>query len=208
MSEFPLEWAVFPLADFPQYEEAGMRDALGCQLLMAVHATELTSTEMRLHVFGTGGVSISLPAANILPGFMRTDTNLYVEAKAGDMAMGTNESATPWQDLDALIREGRVLVCHQDGTPKDPGTVLAYLMSIKADKHCSGASLRWAITATAARTLQIELQGMPTQVDTAIKRKKFVFALLTQTLFFFPSLSAFFPPLTRSWPTHPCLVAL
>lgn len=72
-----------------------------------------------------------------------------------------NSLATPWVDLEDLLRERQATTSNADGASVPNTELLAFLSAQPADKYGVGASLRWAVGAASTSALRLELQALP-----------------------------------------------
>jgi hypothetical protein len=73
----------------------------------------------------------------------------------------TNATTIPWRDLDFLLSERMVFIADCNGTVVDPVPLIHHLHSLRADKAKHGASIRWAVTASREKKIQLEFQTLP-----------------------------------------------
>ena len=165
MAVFPTEWLIYRAEDFASFQLAPLADTgMTAQTLILLNPDCSPSGHFRVGIAGRDHITAHFTLAKVLANAPPNlaDIILTYSAPIASISPPQNATSTAWVDLETLLRDRSVL----PGQGKDQNTVLklliAYLGSLDKSKQGEGASLRWAISGSAALGgLQLELQALP-----------------------------------------------
>ena len=92
-----------------------------------------------------------------------TGFTLLLESWPQDLVIPANRTSGNWLDLEELIASSSVVVL-KDGQP-DEGDFL--LEKLAKSKRTAGSAIRWAVAAGEDGTLELQVQALPCQGETA-----------------------------------------
>jgi len=164
MADPPPVWQIFSADEYAAYEVPAAQDEhLGFHLLMCLSAQHRFTGAFRLCLFGGGELSVTPPLADVLyplpPEFAHL--SLMFVASPREIQLQQNSVSTAWVDVVDMIRDGSALVANGDDVHEDSTPLVAYLLDPATKKANVGASVRWAVAATADKEIRLELQLLP-----------------------------------------------
>jgi len=165
-SPFPCEWQVFKGSEYLTFRRATMEDGnMGAVLLVPLDDKHQITGRFRIQVIGEGNIYIRIPAHAVVPGLPDFGTNYFLELACNtqDVTFEQDSVVGRWRDVEELIRARLIGVTDEEGHALGPDRLLSALQVQATEKTCVGASIRWAIGVSENKTLQLELQGLPTQ---------------------------------------------
>jgi len=157
-------WQLFPAGEYSTFAVPAAQDeTLGVALLMCLSNQQRFTGAYRLCLFGGGELSVSLPLADVLYPLPAefAHLSLLVEARPADLVLQHNAVSSPWVDVADMVRDGTALVGDGDDMHVDLAPLVEYLADPATKKANVGASVRWAVAATTASDLVLELQLLP-----------------------------------------------
>jgi hypothetical protein len=157
-------WQVYRAQEYPTFSTPAAQDGdLGVSLLVCLSTTQRFTGAYRLCIFGGGELSVSVPLADVLYPLPAefAHLSLLVEAKPDEISMQHNSVASAWTDVADMVRDGSALVVDGDDPHVELAPLVEYLADPATKKANVGASIRWAVAATAAGDLVLELQLLP-----------------------------------------------
>jgi hypothetical protein len=164
MASFPTEWSVYDHTLFASYEVNDLQDApLGMNMLMKLGADGHGLGEYKISLFGGGVMEARYPVEKILHNCPAEFLGKFIliSVTSDQVTPLTNATTIPWRDLDFLLSERMVFIADCNGTVVDPVPLIHHLHSLRADKAKHGASIRWAVTASREKKIQLEFQTLP-----------------------------------------------
>jgi hypothetical protein len=165
MAVFPAEWLIYRADDFASFQLAPLADTgMTVQTLMLLKPDCSPSAHFRVCIAGRDHVTAHFTLAKVLANAPPNlaGTILTYSAPIASISPPQNAASTAWVDLEALLRDRSVLPGQGADQNKVLKLLIAYLGSLDKSKQGEGASLRWAITGSAALGgLQLELQALP-----------------------------------------------
>jgi hypothetical protein len=117
----------------------------------------------RVAITGSQIIGHITPITDLIPEIPSALAHLHISyyCNRAGVEPPLNSLATPWVDLEHLLRERHANTSNADGASVPNSALLEFLASQPADKSGLGASLRWTIGATPTATLRLELQALP-----------------------------------------------
>jgi hypothetical protein len=164
MASFPTEWSVYDHTLFASYEVNDLHDApLGMNMLMKLGADGRSLGDYKISLFGGGTMTARYPVETILYNCPTEFIGklIIISVTSDQVTPLTNSTTVPWRDLDFLLGERMVFLASNNGTIVDPVPLIDHLQTLRADKANNGASVRWAVTASRERKVQLEFQTLP-----------------------------------------------
>ena len=138
---------------------------MGMSMLVPLNDDGTGTGVFRICLFGGSTFTISISAADLLPDLPASlrKTHLYFSATALQATPLTNATASPWRDLEEMVREGTILTTTKSDEMTDNAELLLFLSATGPGNSPRGAALRWAIAISHEGFPQLELQGLPCQ---------------------------------------------
>jgi hypothetical protein len=164
MASFPTEWSVYDHTLFASYEVNDLQDApLGMNMLMKLGADGHSLGEYKISLFGGGVMEARYPVEKLLHNCPAEFSGklILISVTSDQVTPLTNATTIPWRDLDFLLSERMVFLADSNGTVVDPVPLIHHLHNLRADKAKHGASIRWAVTASREKKIQLEFQTLP-----------------------------------------------
>jgi hypothetical protein len=164
MALFPPEWQIYRAEDFHTFTPIPLADTGTTVHTLLLLDNEGGSTgNFRICLSGREGITAHFSLARVLdnPPPNLANVALTYSASLAEVSPPVNSTSTAWVDLSDLLRNRSVL----PSNGPDQNTVLKCIIAALGNlepKHGVGASLRWAVTGSAATGgLQLELQALP-----------------------------------------------
>jgi hypothetical protein len=172
MASFPTEWSVYDHTLFASYEVHDLQDApLGMNMLMKLGADGHSLGEYKISLFGGGVMEARYPVEKMLHNcpIEFVGKLITISVTSDQVTPLTNATTIPWRDLDFLLSERMVSITDCNGALIDPVPLIHHLQNLRADKAKNGASVRWAVTASREKKIQLEFQTLPTHSKSLTK---------------------------------------
>jgi hypothetical protein len=166
MANFPTDWEVHSDDKFNMFDmDATYDTALGMNTLLKVGSDGRSTGVYKLYLFGGGTMESRFKLEDFIYNLPEVFEGLYIKSvlKAPRVSPGQNSCSTPWRDFDVLLLEKALFLVNEDDEILDPKELIQYLQSLRAEKSNTGASVRYAIAATAENRIQLEVQSLPGQ---------------------------------------------
>ena len=166
MANFPTDWEVHSDDKFNMFDmDATYDTALGMNTLLKVGSDGRSTGVYKLYLFGGGTMESRFKLEDFIYNLPEVFEGLYIKSvlKAPRVSPGQNSCSTPWRDFDVLLLEKAIFLVNEDDDILDPKELIQYLQSLRAEKSNTGASVRYAIAATAENRIQLEVQSLPGQ---------------------------------------------
>jgi hypothetical protein len=166
MANFPTDWEVHSDDKFNMFDmDATYDTALGMNTLLKVGSDGRSTGVYKLYLFGGGTMESRYKLEDFIYNLPEVFEGLYIKSilKAPRVSPGQNSCSTPWRDFDVLLLEKAIFLVNEDDDILDPKELIQYLQSLRAEKSNTGASVRYAIAATAENRIQLEVQSLPGQ---------------------------------------------
>jgi hypothetical protein len=159
--DFPADWDVFPSADF-DLAVSRMAGLHSVELMAQIRPNGRIMDHWRLAMGGNGVLEIDVKLDHIIPvpAPFPDGWRLKRQYWPRDVEIRRNMTTGGWEDVYEALAARQAQVVSEDGTVVTNESVITLLDDLPPTA-VKTASLRWAIVASEAGNLQLDLQSLP-----------------------------------------------
>ena len=167
MMEFPpSEWFLFPATAF---ETAPVRSPgeYTMELLAQIRPNGRIMDHWRIAIGGSNILEVSVDLGVVIPAASAAKLpkwRLLLQQWPADLPIRRNMVTSAWTDVLTMISSNSLVILDEEGNDVEAGLVVESLGKIR-DKSLNSASWRWAVCASEAAKMELQLQCLPVSAN-------------------------------------------
>ena len=159
MEFHPAEWNVFPADDFETAIPPGTGE-LEVEVMAQIRPNGRVMDHWRVATGGSRILDAKASLASFIPLASAYRWTVSYQKWPADLGIKRNMTTSEWADFSDLLKANELTVSDENREAVENPVVLEALAGI-ANKDANSASWRWAVCATEAERLEIQLQSLP-----------------------------------------------